>query len=49
MIRVPGSRQSLQEAKAAGADVRIVYSTLDALQIARDNPDPPRRLFGSRV
>jgi hydrogenase expression/formation protein HypD len=38
MVRVPGSRESLQDAKARGADVRIVYSTLDALQIARDNP-----------
>ncbi len=39
MMRVPGSRQSLQEAKAAGADVRMVYSTRDALQIAREHPD----------
>jgi len=39
MLRVPGSRSSLQEAKATGADVRIVYSTTDALQIARQNPD----------
>jgi hydrogenase expression/formation protein HypD len=38
MVRVPGSRESLQEAKADGADVRMVYSTLDALQIARANP-----------
>lgn len=38
MVRVPGSTQSLQDAKAAGADVRMVYSALDALQIARDNP-----------
>jgi len=38
MIRVPGSRSSLQEVKADGTDVRIVYSTLDALQIARENP-----------
>lgn len=38
MVRVPGSRQSLQDVKASGADVRMVYSTLDALQIARDNP-----------
>jgi hydrogenase expression/formation protein HypD len=38
MLKVPGSRSSLQEARAEGADVRIVYSTLDALQIARDNP-----------
>ncbi len=39
MIRVPGSRASLQQAKADGADVRIVYSAQDALGIARDNPD----------
>ncbi len=39
MIKVPGSDGSLQTAKAEGADVRIVYSTLDALQIARDNPE----------
>ncbi len=38
MIRVPGSRASLQEAKARGADVRIVYSALDAVEIARKNP-----------
>ena len=38
MIRVPGSRSSLQQARAAGADVRIVYSAQDALAIARDNP-----------
>jgi len=39
MLRVPGSRGSLLEAKAAGADVRIVYSPLDALGIARSNPE----------
>lgn len=39
MVRVPGSRWSLQQAKAAGGDVRMVYSTVDALQIARTNPD----------
>jgi hydrogenase expression/formation protein HypD len=38
MVRVPGSSGSLREAKAEGADVRVVYSTLDALQIARENP-----------
>jgi hydrogenase expression/formation protein HypD len=38
MLKVPGSLGSLAEARAEGADVRIVYSTLDALQIARDNP-----------
>lgn len=39
MMRVPSNRGSLQNAKAAGADVRMVYSTLDALAMARDNPD----------
>jgi hydrogenase expression/formation protein HypD len=39
MMRVPGSgRVSLLKAKADGADVRMVYSTQDALQIARDHP-----------
>ncbi len=38
MLKVPGSRSSLQKARADGADVRMVYSTLDALQIARENP-----------
>ena len=39
MLKVPGSDSSLQEAKAGGADVRTVYSTMDALKIAGDNPD----------
>ena len=41
MIRVPGSVRgdSLMRRKAMGADVRIVYSPLDAVQIARDNPE----------
>ena len=38
MVRVPGSYSSLQEAKAEGADIRIVYSVQDALVIAQDNP-----------
>lgn len=38
MMKVPGSYSSLQKARAEGADIRIVYSTQDALQIARDNP-----------
>lgn len=38
MIRVPGSRSSLQEARAAGADVRVVYSAMDALELARAEP-----------
>ncbi|MBA3293794.1 MAG: hydrogenase formation protein HypD [Geodermatophilaceae bacterium] len=39
MMRVPGSRGSLLEAKARGADVRFVYSPLDSLRIATENPD----------
>ncbi|MDI3280201.1 MAG: hydrogenase formation protein HypD [Bacillota bacterium] len=38
MMRVPGSRTTLQEEKAAGCDVRVVYSPLDALAVARENP-----------
>lgn len=38
-MRVPGSKMSLLDAKAAGADVRMVYSPLDALKIAKKNPD----------
>jgi hydrogenase expression/formation protein HypD len=39
MMRVPGSKGNLIEAKARGADVRFVYSPLDALKVALDNPD----------
>jgi hydrogenase expression/formation protein HypD len=39
MMRVPGSEGSLLGAKAQGADVRIVYSPLDALRVAAENPD----------
>jgi hydrogenase expression/formation protein HypD len=39
MIRVPGSKKSLLEAKAGGADVRILYSPLEAVSIAADNPE----------
>ncbi len=39
MVRVPASDGSLLDAKAQGADVRMVYSPLDALRIARENPD----------
>ncbi len=39
MMRVPGSQGSPLESKARGADVRVVYSPLDALKIARQNPD----------
>ena len=39
MLRVPASHGSLLDAKARGADVRMVYSPLDALKLARNNPD----------
>ncbi len=39
MLRVPGSQESLLSVKARGADVRIVYSPLDCLKIAREHPD----------
>ncbi len=39
MIRVPGSRKSLLQAKAGGADVRILYSPLEAVKLAKENPD----------
>ncbi|MGN0046926.1 MAG: hydrogenase formation protein HypD [Eggerthellaceae bacterium] len=41
MTRVPGSSSSLLKEQAAGADVRICYSPLDALTIAKENPDRP--------
>jgi hydrogenase expression/formation protein HypD len=39
MMRVPGSYSSLQQAKAEGANIRIVYSTMDALEIAKASPN----------
>ncbi|MBN1413942.1 MAG: hydrogenase formation protein HypD [Bacteroidales bacterium] len=39
LIRVPGSSSTLEREKAAGYDVQVVYSTLDALEIAQNNPD----------
>ncbi len=45
-MRVPGSKKSLLQAKAEGADVRMVYSPLDALRLARDNPDRQVVFFG---
>jgi hydrogenase expression/formation protein HypD len=38
MLRVPGSKKSLLEAKANGADVRILYSPLEAVKLAKENP-----------
>jgi hydrogenase expression/formation protein HypD len=45
-MRVPGSRLSLLQARAAGADVRMVYSPLDALALARANPQREVVFFG---
>lgn len=39
MVRVPGSKKSLLQAKAGGGDLRILYSPLEAVNIARQNPD----------
>lgn len=38
MLRVPGTRNSLREAKSRGGDVRLVYSPLDAVKLAQDDP-----------
>jgi len=45
-MRVPGSKKSLLQAKAEGADVRMVYSPLDALALARKHPDRQVVFFG---
>ena len=45
-MRVPGSKKSLLKAKADGADVRMVYSPLDALKIAQQHPDREVIFFG---
>lgn len=45
-MRVPGSRKSLLQARAGGADVRMVYSPMDALALARANPDREVVFFG---
>ena len=39
MLRVPGSHSSLMEKRAGGADIRIVYSPLDAVSLAKNNPE----------
>ncbi|MCL7405075.1 MAG: hydrogenase formation protein HypD [Marivivens sp.] len=45
-MRVPGTKKSLLQAKADGADIRMVYSPLDALELARRNPDKEVVFFG---
>lgn len=39
MVRVPGTRSTLQDERSRGADIRVVYSPLDALDLARQHPD----------
>lgn len=39
LLRVPGTEMSLAQARAKGADVRVVYMPLDAVKIAQENPD----------
>src|SRR5512146_1988684 len=46
MLRVPGSGRDLFSVKGAGGDVRVVYSPLDALDLARQNPDKQVVFFG---
>ena len=46
MLRVPGSEKDLFRVKSAGGDVRVVYSPLDALEIAKQNPDKQVVFFG---
>lgn len=45
-MRVPGSKKSLQQAKAEGCDIRMVYSPMDALALAKRNPDKTVVFFG---
>jgi hydrogenase expression/formation protein HypD len=46
MLRVPGSGRDLFRVRAAGGDVRVVYSPLDALRLAREHPDKEVVFFG---
>ena len=46
MIRVPGSSDDLFRIKSRGGDIRIVYSPLDAVKIAQENPDKQVVFFG---
>lgn len=46
MLRVPGTGRDLFQVRSAGGDVRVVYSPLDALRIARQNPDREVVFFG---
>ncbi len=46
MLRVPGTKMGLAQARSRGARVQIVYSTLDALSLARENPESTVIFFG---
>ena len=46
LLKVPGSHSSLQQARAEGNDIRVVYSALEALDIARENPKRPVVFIG---
>lgn len=46
MLRVPGSEKDLFRVKSEGGDVRVVYSPLDAVKLARENPDKEVVFFG---
>ena len=46
MLRVPGSETDLFGVKSRGGDVRIVYSPLDAVKLAQENPDREVVFFG---
>src|SRR5512142_3312951 len=46
MLRVPGSNGDLLSLRARGADVRVVYSPLDAVKVAREHPDKRVVFFG---
>jgi hydrogenase expression/formation protein HypD len=46
MIRIPGSTTSLDREKAAGSDIRIIYAALDAVKIAKENPEKRVVLLG---
>src|SRR4030065_2336420 len=47
MLRVPGSGKDLFGVRAAGGDVRVVYSPLDAVRLAEDHPDRQGVLFAT--
>ena len=49
LIRVPGSSTSLEKERAAGSDIRIIYSVLESLEIARQNPGKEHNLSRDRL